>query len=112
MAAWLSEDNQVSPAPNPEEVPASLRDIYIGLGIGAVSWLVRYFCSTERHSIGYIARRISVAGLTSLLVGLATQSYFSNPGLGYAAAGMAGYASPELVDAGLAWLRSRGRSKG
>lgn len=102
----------MSPVPSPEEVPVSLRDVSIGIAIGAVSWLVRYFCSTERHTLGYIARRTAVAGLTSLLVGLATQSYFSNPGLGYAAAGMAGYASPELVDAALAWLRSRGRSKG
>jgi hypothetical protein len=101
----------MSPVPQPEEVPASLRDIGIGIAIGAVSWMVRYFCSTERHSLGYIARRTAVAGLTSLLVGLATQSYFANAGLGYAAAGMAGYASPELVDAGLAWLKSRGRSK-
>lgn len=102
----------MSPVPQPEEVPASLRDIAIGIAIGAASWMVRYFCSTEKHSVGYIARRTVIAGLTSLLVGLATQSYFANAGLGYAAAGMAGYASPELVDAGLAWLRSRGRAKG
>jgi len=102
----------MSPAPQPDDVPVSLRDLIIGIGIGAVSWVVRYLCSTERHTVGYIARRTCVAGLTSLLVGLATQSYFSNPGLGYAAAGMAGYASPELVDAGLAWIRKQGKSKG
>ena len=102
----------MSAAPNPEEIPVNLRDVAIGLAIGGASWLVRYFCSTEKHSLGYIARRTVVAGLTSLLVGLATQSYFANPGLGYAAAGMAGYASPELVDAGLAWIRRRGKVKG
>ena len=102
----------MSPAPNPEDRPVTLRDVGIGLVIGGVSWLVRYSCSTEKHSLGYIARRTAVAGLTSLLVGLATQSYFANPGLGYAAAGMAGYASPELVDAGLAWIRRRGKVKG
>jgi hypothetical protein len=102
----------MSPTPNPDEIPVSLRDIGIGVTIGATSWMVRYFCSPEKHTLGYIARRTVVAGLTSLLVGLATQSYFSNPGLGYAAAGMAGYASPELVDAGLAWIRRRGKSKG
>lgn len=101
----------MSAAPNPDEIPVSLRDVSIGLTIGAASWLVRYFCSTEKHSLGYIARRTSVAGLTSLLVGLATQSYFANAGLGYAAAGMAGYASPELVDAGLAWIRRQGKVK-
>lgn len=101
----------MTPTPNPDEIPVSLRDVGIGIAIGAASWMVRYFCSPEKHTLGYIARRTVVAGLTSLLVGLATQSYFSNPGLGYAAAGMAGYASPELVDAGLAWIRRQGKSK-
>ena len=102
----------MSPVPPPDDLPVSLRDIGFGVLIGATSWIVRYACSTEKHTLGYIARRTVVAGLTSLLVGLATQSYFSNPGLGYAAAGMAGYASPELVDAGLAWIRRTGKVKG
>jgi hypothetical protein len=102
----------MSPAPQPDDIPPSLRDLAIGIGIGAVSWMVRYLCSPEKHSVGYIARRTAVAGLTSLLVGLATRSYFASEGLGFAAAGMAGYASPELVDAALAWLKSRGRGKG
>lgn len=91
--------------PTPDDIPVSLRDVGFGILIGSASWLVRYFCSTEKHSLGYIARRTAIAGLTSLLVGLATQSYFSNIGLGYAAAGMAGYASPELVDYALSRLR-------
>ena len=93
------------PPPTPDDIPVQLRDVGIGIAIGSASWLVRYFCSTEKHSLGYIARRTAIAGLTSLLVGLATQSYFSNIGLGYAAAGMAGYASPELVDYALSRLR-------
>lgn len=101
----------MTPTPSPDDLPVSLRDVGVGVLIGAASWMVRYFCSTERHSLGYIARRTVVAGFTSLLVGLATKSYFLNPGLGYAAAGMAGYASPELVDAGLAWIRRQGKSK-
>lgn len=102
----------MSPMPPPDDIPVSLRDLAFGILIGAASWIIRYACSTEKHSLGYIARRMGVAGLTSLLVGVATQSYFSNPGLGFAAAGMAGYASPELVDAGLAWIRRQGKVKG
>lgn len=96
----------------PNEIPPDLRDVLIGLVVGSLAWIVRHACSPEKHSAGYVARRTAVAGMTSLLVGLATQSYFSNPGLGYAAAGMAGYASPELVDAGLAWIRRLGKPKG
>lgn len=93
------------PPPSPDDLPVSLRDVGIGILIGSTSWLVRYFCSTEKQSLGYIARRTATAGLTSLLVGMATKGYFSSEGLAYAAAGMAGYASPELVDYALSRLK-------
>ena len=91
--------------PTPDELPISLRDVGIGIAIGSVSWLVRYFCSTEKQSLGYIARRTATAGLTALLTGMAIKGYFSSESLAYAAAGMAGYASPELVDYALSKLR-------
>ena len=91
--------------PSPDELPISLRDVAFGILIGSASWLIRYFCSTEKQSLGYIFRRTATAGLTSLLVGMATKGYFSSESLAYAAAGMAGYASPELVDYALSKLR-------
>ena len=97
--------------PSPEEIPVSIRDLGFGILIGSASWLVRYFCSTERHTLGYIARRTATAGLTSLLVGLGTKGYFSSEGLAFAAAGCAGYASPELVDLLLARIKAmRGKT--
>lgn len=93
--------------PSPEDVPVSLRDVGIGILIGSASWLVRYFCSMEKQSLGYIARRTATAGLTSLLVGMGTKGYFSSDGLAFAAAGAAGYASPEAVDLLLTTLRKR-----
>ena len=90
----------------------SLRDVGFGILIGSASWLIRYFCSPEKQSLGYIARRTATAGLTSLLVGMATKGYFSSDGLAFAAAGCAGYASPELVDLLLAKIREmRGKSR-
>ena len=97
--------------PSPDEVPVSLRDVGFGILIGSTSWVVRYLCSTEKQSLGYIARRTATAGLTSLLVGLATKGYFSSEGMAFAAAGCAGYASPELVDLGMAKIRAmRGKT--
>jgi hypothetical protein len=93
------------PPPTPDDIPVQLRDVTIGIAIGSVSWLVRYFCSTEKQSLGYIARRTATAGLTALLTGMAIRGYFSSESLAYAAAGMAGYASPELVDYALSRLR-------
>lgn len=92
--------------PSPEEIPVSVRDIGIGVLIGSASWLVRYFCSTEKQTLGYILRRTATAGLASLLVGLATKGYFSSEGMAFAAAGCAGYASPELVDLLLAKIKA------
>lgn len=92
--------------PSPDEVPVSLRDVGFGILIGSASWVVRYLCSTEKHTLGYIARRTATAGLTSLLVGLATKGYFSSEGMAFAAAGCAGYASPELVDLLMARIKA------
>lgn len=97
--------------PSPDDVPVSVRDLAFGILIGSASWLVRYLCSTERHSLGFIARRTATAGLASLLVGLATKGYFSSEGIAFAAAGCAGYASPELVDLLIARIKGmRGRT--
>ena len=93
------------PPPTPDDIPVSLRDVGMGFAIGALSWLVRYFCSTEKQSLGYIARRTATAGLTAILVGMATKGYFNSEGMAFGAAGAAAYASPELVDYALSRLR-------
>lgn len=93
------------PPPTPDDIPISLRDVGMGFAIGALSWLVRYFCSTEKQTLGYIARRTATAGLTAILVGLATKGYFNSEGMAFGAAGAAAYASPELVDYALSRLR-------
>ena len=96
----------LSTPPSPDEMPVALRDIGFGILIGSAAWFVRYLCSTEKHSLGYIFRRTATAGLTSLLVGLATKGYFSSEGMAFAAAGCAGYASPELVDLLMAKIKA------
>jgi hypothetical protein len=61
--------------------------------------------------MGYILRRTATAGLTSLLVGMATRGYFSSEGMAFAAAGCAGYASPELLDLLLAKIKGFKKAK-
>lgn len=98
-----------------DEMPVGLRDILFGILIGAAAWLIRYLCSPDKYSMGYILRRTVTAGLASLLVGLATKGYFSSEGMAFAAAGCAGYAAPELWDALLArarGLRAKSPTKG
>lgn len=100
-----------TPTPAPDDLPPEIRDGLLAALIGSVSFLVRVACSTEKHSLGYIARRTIIAGLCSLFVGLATKSYFHSDGMAFASAGCSGYASVELVEAGLAWLRRQGKQK-
>ena len=98
--------------PSPDDLPVSVRDIGIGIAIGSASWLIRYFCSTEKQSLGYIFRRTATAGLTAVLIGSATKGYFNSEGMAFGAAGAGAYASPEIVDWGLNWLRkSAGKGK-
>jgi len=82
----------------PSNLPPNLCDFALGALIGVLSFLVRVWTSVEKHSLAYIIRRTAIAGLASFLVGMAVGSYFSNIGISYAASGMAGYASPELVE--------------
>jgi len=105
----------LSNGPQPDDLPVAFRDIVFGILIGAAAWLVRYLCSPDKYSMGYILRRTATAGLASLLVGLATKGYFASEGIAFAAAGCAGYAAPELWDALLARaraLRLKSPSKG
>ena len=86
------------PPPSPSDISAGIQDGVLGIAIGVTSWLIRYACSTEKHSLGYIARRTATAGLVSLLVGSAVRGYMNSESIAFAAAGAAGYAAPELAD--------------
>ena len=97
--------------PSHDDMPVALRDIVFGVLIGAAAWLIRYLCSPDKYSMGYILRRTATAGLTSLLVGMATKGYFSSEGMAFAAAGCAGYASPELLDLLLAKIKGFKKAK-
>ena len=79
----------LSTPPSPEDMHVGLRDIVFGITIGAAAWLIRYLCSPDKYSMGYILRRTATAGLASLLVGLATKGYFASEGMAFAAAGCA-----------------------
>jgi hypothetical protein len=93
--------------PTPDDIPVSVRDVAIGVAIGSMSWLIRYLCSMEKRSLGYIFRRTVIAGLTSVCVGLATKGYFNSEAMWLAASGASGYSSPELVDYAISFLKRK-----
>ena len=79
--------------------------------LGAAAMLARILLSQEPVSIGWIIRRMSAAGITSVLVGFATQDYIHSEGLRFAAVGMSGYAAPEILDYALRYLKAKGEAK-
>lgn len=67
--------------------------------MGIIAFLIRALCSDKSESKSALAVQTLLAGLVSVLVGLASMGWFTEA-LGVfhlAVAGMAGFASPEIV---------------
>jgi hypothetical protein len=87
----------------PSSIPPEVRDAGLAAGMGVVAFLIRALCSERHESWSALAVQTILAGLVSVLVGLASMGWFTQA-LGVfhlAVAGMAGFCSPELVKRGL-----------
>jgi hypothetical protein len=101
----------MSALPNPESNDLSDAAIAAGMGVGA--FLVRAICADKRESLPALAVQTVLAGLVAVLVGMASKGWFTEAQGTFhlAVAGMAGFASPELIRKGLLLVRGW-RSKG
>lgn len=100
----------MSAMPEPTPLPPEVRDAGLAAGMGVVAFLVRALCSDKEESKSALAVQTVLAGLVSVLVGLASMGWFTEA-LGVfhlAVAGMAGFASPEIVKRGLKAVRTAG----
>ena len=90
--------------PEPQNgLPPEVRDAGLAAGMGIVAFLIRALCADRSESKSALAVQTVLAGLVSVLVGLASKGWFTEA-LGtfhLAVAGMAGFASPELIKRGL-----------
>jgi hypothetical protein len=96
--------------PDPPSVPAEVRDAGLAAGMGVVAFLVRALCADKSESKSALAVQTLLAGLVSVLVGMASKGWFTEAqGIFHlAVAGMAGFASPELVKRGLKAVKTAG----
>lgn len=92
---------------DPESIPKELRDGVVASVIGGLSMCARLLLSTEKQTWGWVARRVTAAAITAVVVGYAVQDYISSPGLRMGAIGAVSYASPEALDALLRWVKAR-----
>lgn len=98
------------PDPQPTGIPPEVRDAGLAAGMGVLAFLIRALCADKSESKSALAVQTVLAGLVSVLVGLASKGWFTEA-LGtfhLAVAGMAGFASPEIVKRGLKAIRSAG----
>lgn len=101
----------MSPPPPTPELPPEVRDAGLAAGMGVIAFLIRALCADRSESKSALAVQTVLAGLVSVLVGLASMGWFTEA-LGVfhlAVAGMAGFASPEIVKRGLQAIRTAGR---
>lgn len=75
--------------------------------VGVFSMAARLMLSEEKHTWGWVARRVLVASLVACMAGYALTEYISSPGLRMGAIGALSYASPEVLDALLRAVKDR-----
>jgi len=95
------------PAIDPESIPKELKDGVVAATIGAFSMAARLLLSEEKHTWGWVARRVCAASLTAAISGYALTEYISSPGLRMGAIGALAYSSPEVLDSLLRWVKAR-----
>jgi hypothetical protein len=92
---------------DPESIPKELKDGIVAATIGAFSMAARLMLSEEKHSWGWVARRVMAASITAAVAGYALTEYIASPGLRMGAIGALAYASPEALDAMLRAIKAR-----
>lgn len=75
--------------------------------MGVVAFLIRAICSDRRESWSALAVQTILAGLVAVLVGLASKGWFTEAlnTFHLSVAGMAGFASPELISRGIKTIK-------
>jgi len=92
---------------DPESIPKELKDGVVAATIGAFSMAARLMLSEEKHTWGWVARRVMAASITAAVAGYALTEYIASPGLRMGAIGALAYASPEALDAMLRAIKAR-----
>lgn len=102
----------MSAAPiTPPESPELWADALKAAPLGAAAMLARGLLSTERLSWAWIARSAAAAAVVSVVAGMALRDYVASESLRYACIGLAGFASPEIVDAAIRWVKAKAAAK-
>jgi len=96
-------------APTFETVTAdeAMKQGIIAAALGGSAMVARQLLSTDRPSLGYLVRSGVAAMVTAYFVNFAAKDYVQSENLRVCICGIAGFASPEILNYGLKFLEAK-----
>jgi hypothetical protein len=100
-------------APSFETVTSddALKQGVISAALGGSAMVARQLLSTDKPSWGYLVRSGVAACVTAYFVNFASKDYVQSENLRVCICGIAGFASPEILSYGLAFLKAKMQGK-
>lgn len=89
----------------------ALKQGVISAALGGSAMVARQLLSTDRPSWGYLVRSGVAAMVTAYFVNFASKDYVQSENLRVCICGVAGFASPEILTYGLAFLKAKMQGK-
>lgn len=89
----------------------ALKQGVISAALGGSAMVARQLLSTDRPSWGYLVRSGVAAMVTAYFVNFASKDYVQSENLRVCICGIAGFASPEILTYGLAFLKAKMQGK-
>jgi len=89
----------------------ALKQGVISAALGGSAMVARQLLSTDRPSWGYLVRSGVAAMVTAYFVNFAARDYVQSENLRVCICGIAGFASPEILNYGLKFLEAKMKGK-
>ena len=89
----------------------ALKQGVISAMLGGAAMIARQLLSTDRPSWGYMLRSGAAAMVTAYFVNFAARDYVQSENLRVCICGIAGFASPEILNYGLQFLEAKMKGK-
>lgn len=97
--------------PIPDDFNGLVKDGLIASVLGGLAMTARLLLSTEPVSLGWVVRRLSAASITAVLVGFGIKDQIQSESLRLCVIGICGYATPEVCDFLIKYLKARGEKE-
>lgn len=92
---------------DPNDYSQLAKDGVIAGALGAGAAVSRILLNPEPVSLGWVIRKTIASAGVAVFAGFALQDQVQSLALRFACIGLAGAAAPEVLDAGIAWLKGR-----